>query len=56
LSPVEDQLMYVSGNMPSLVCAHWAWREAKQAPRIRDSNPVAHPNFMPTPLAVPQWP
>jgi prophage DNA circulation protein len=52
----EDGLMQFSANMPSLVCAHLAYREARQAGRIRGANPVAHPSFMPTTLVIPPWP
>ena len=55
-SPLEDQILAPAAPMPSLVCAHWAYREARQAQRIRDANPTAHPNFMPPRLVIPQWP
>jgi hypothetical protein len=55
-SPAEEEVLQLKAPMPSLVCAHWAYREARQFQRIRDANPVAHPNFMPLRLTVPAWP
>ncbi len=55
-SPLEDTILALAAPMPSLVCAHWAYREARQAQRIRDANPTAHPNFMPLRLVIPVWP
>lgn len=55
-SPLEDEVMTLGGPMPSLVCAHFAYREARQAQRLRDANPTAHPNFMPPRLVIPAWP
>jgi hypothetical protein len=55
-SPREEALLLLSGEMPSLVCAHYAYREARQAQRIRDANPTAHPNFMAPQLTIPEWP
>lgn len=54
--PDEEGVLQLAGNLPSLVCAHFAYREARQAPRIRDANPAAHPNFMPPQLVIPPWP
>lgn len=50
----DDSVMFNANPQPSLVCAHWAWRDATQVQIMRDSNPTAHPNFMATQLAVPQ--
>jgi hypothetical protein len=55
VSPLEDAML-TNSPMPSLVCAHWAYREARQVQRIRNANPAAHPNFMATRLSVPIWP
>jgi hypothetical protein len=55
-SPLEDTILLLTAPMPSLVCAHWAYREARQAQRLRDANPTAHPNFMTPRLVVPTWP
>jgi hypothetical protein len=55
-SPLEDTILVLTAPMPSLVCAHWAYREARQAQRLRDANPTAHPNFMTPRLVVPTWP
>ena len=55
-SPLEDTILLLTAPMPSLVCAHWAYREARQAQRIRDANPTAHPNFMTPRLVIPTWP
>ncbi|HSZ92365.1 MAG TPA: hypothetical protein VK822_23650, partial [Acetobacteraceae bacterium] len=52
----EDGQMIFAANLPSLLCAHLAYREARQAARIRGANPVAHPSFMPTTLVIPAWP
>jgi len=55
--PTRDAgLLVLAGELPSLVCAHLAYREARQAPRIRRANLTAHPNFMPPRLAIPPWP
>jgi hypothetical protein len=54
--PSEAGALVLAGPMPALVIAHLAYREARQAPRIRDANPTAHPNFMPGELMVPAWP
>lgn len=54
--PQEAGVLVLSQAMPSLVCAHYAYREARQAQLLRDANPVAHPNFMPVPISVPPWP
>jgi hypothetical protein len=56
VSPLEDTILVLSAPMPSLVCAHWAYREARQMQRIRDANPTAHPNFMTPRLVIPTWP
>lgn len=56
VSPLEEEVLMTNAPMPSLVCAHWAYREARQAQRLRNSNPAAHPNFMAARLTVPQWP
>jgi hypothetical protein len=55
ISPHEDGILLTNGPMPSLVCAHWAYREARQVDRLRYANPAAHANFMATRLAVPAW-
>jgi len=52
----EDGLLVLASNRPSRVVAHLVYREAKQAPRIRAANPVAHPQFMPRDLIIPPWP
>jgi hypothetical protein len=56
LRPQDEDVLLTSQPMPSLVCAHWAYREARQVQRIRDANPAAHPNFMALKLSVPLWP
>jgi hypothetical protein len=56
VSPLEDTILLLTAPMPSLVCAHWAYREARQAQRLRDANPTAHPNFMTPRLVIPEWP
>jgi len=55
-APRDEGVIVLGGELPSLVCAHLAYREARQAPRIRRANPTAHPNFMPPRLAIPPWP
>ena len=55
-APRDEGVLTLAGELPSLVCAHLAYREARQAPRIRRANPTAHPNFMPPRLAIPPWP
>ena len=52
----EEGVLTLAANLPSLVVAHLAYRESRQAPRIRRANPVAHPAFMPQRLAVLPWP
>jgi len=56
LSPIENEILLTNSAMPSLVCAHWSYRDARQAPRIRNANPTAHPNFMAPQVTVPAWP
>ena len=56
LSAQEEAIIEFRQPMPSLVVAHFSYREARQAQRIRDANPTAHPNFMPRRLVVPPWP
>jgi hypothetical protein len=56
ISPHEDGVLLTNAPMPSLVCAHWAYREARQVDRLRFANPAAHANFMARRLAVPAWP
>lgn len=55
-APQEEGVLITNAPLPSLVCAHYAYREARQAQRIRDANPVAHPNFMVSELVIPPWP
>jgi prophage DNA circulation protein len=55
--PIEDDgVMVTTTSLPSLVCAHYAYREARQAPRMRQANPAAHSNFMAKNLIVVPWP
>ena len=52
----EEGELNLPTNLPSLVIAHYAYREARQAPRIREHNPTAHPTYMPTRLVIAPWP